>query len=626
MQWAPLDRAALPKADEHPRDGAVVLLDAQRAEFLEQGGEPIVRLTVQRQITLLRDSGRDWLEMHIPYDRSFSNVVSARARTITPDGQETIRGLSSFEDRMRSSASVLFEDERELMANFGSVPLGTYVEYEYVIEARQPELFQRSWRFGMPLPVRHAIFEVILPAEWEAAHHASALGESFDWPPKEEALAGGGRRWIWEKRDLPPFKAEPEGPEYNDVLPRVVVRLARWTIDGQQKKAPPDFETFSSWLHDLQQGTAEPTPEISAKVGELLAGAPNDPYEKARRLYDWVRSQIRYVAVEVGIGGWKPHSAAEVFETRYGDCKDKATLLKAMLRAAGIESRLGTLYAHGGFPRRIDGPVLGNTNHAILVIDLPGRTIFADPTARTVPFGELPFGDQGAEILPVAAAGAKILVTPAAEPELNTKRLKVELDVDGAGVDAAGRFDLQNQGSYAAYLHKDLLQFRGKKLNREIAAWLDFSSAKVTRREDAIGEPPKVAIRGELTVLDVLGGSGGLRMFRLSDVTRSMAPKLARRERITPVLLGQRKQRVLDLTLRLPVGLEAAAPPAPVAIESKYGNYQLTWQVEGRTITAQATFTSREIIVPAAEYSALLDFYDKVMEAESTAILIRSVQ
>jgi transglutaminase-like putative cysteine protease len=97
------------------------------------------------------------------------------------------------------------------------------------------------------------------------------------------------------------------------------------------------WRALGLWQQQLEEHRPDPSPVISAKAQELIAGAP-DLYTKLSRITDYIQKNIRYFVVERGIGGWQAHYAADIYRNRYGDCKDKTTLLISMLQAVGIRA------------------------------------------------------------------------------------------------------------------------------------------------------------------------------------------------------------------------------------------------------------------------------------------------
>src|SRR4029077_6561295 len=128
------------------------------------------------------------------------------------------------------------------------------------------------------------------------------------------------------------------------------------------------WKELGSWYSGLTAASRAPSPQMQAKVAEITANAP-DRLAKMRLLAEYVQRQIRYVAIEIGIGGMQPHKAADIFAHQYGDCKDKATLMSAMLHEIGVDS----YYVLVDTERGIVVPSFPSPrfNHAILAIKLP---------------------------------------------------------------------------------------------------------------------------------------------------------------------------------------------------------------------------------------------------------------
>jgi transglutaminase-like putative cysteine protease len=106
---------------------------------------------------------------------------------------------------------------------------------------------------------------------------------------------------------------------------------------GSGKKGFENWAEMARWEVGLVQGRRDPSPELKQKVLEVTASAPTT-LAKTQAIATFVQKDIRYVAIELGIGGWQPHTAQEIFAHRYGDCKDKATLMSAMLKEIGVDS------------------------------------------------------------------------------------------------------------------------------------------------------------------------------------------------------------------------------------------------------------------------------------------------
>ena len=142
----------------------------------------------------------------------------------------------------------------------------------------------------------------------------------------------------------------------------------------REKPRSPLWEGLGRWYSELTAGRRTASADITEKTRQLTASAP-DFDAKVRTLASFMQTDIRYVAIEIGVGGFQPHPAGDVFHARYGDCKDKATLLSTMLKQVGIDSDYVLIDTDHGVVK----PAVPSNffDHAILAIELP-------PESRTM--------------------------------------------------------------------------------------------------------------------------------------------------------------------------------------------------------------------------------------------------
>src|SRR5260370_38289632 len=275
---------------------------------------------------------------------------------------------------------------------------------------------------------------------------------------------------MWELDDIEPVRLEPMMPNWRSVAGQFGVSFA--------SKAPgPSSQSYSSWAEigrwyeQLTTGRREITQPIRDKAREIVSGA-TDPLEKIRRLASYVQHGIRYVAIEIGIGGYQPHAAGEVLASGYGDCKDKVTLLNTMLREIGIDSYFVLInddrdYLAPDFPSPL------GFNHVILAIRLPrdaklpgtmiifpheqlGPLLLFDPTDSSTPLGYLPPSLQSNHGLLVTDAGGELAKLPLLPPSANRVVREATLSLDKFG-NLKGRVEVIHTGPPATSLPERLL-------------------------------------------------------------------------------------------------------------------------------------------------------------------------
>jgi hypothetical protein len=209
----------------------------------------------------------------------------------------------------------------------------------------------------------------------------------------------------------------------------------------------PDWASFAEWYRRLAREADTVTPEITAQAQDLVKDAKTDR-EKIAAVTQFV-TNFRYVSIPLGVNAYRPHAAANILRSRYGDCKDKANLLDTMLHALGYQTSLVLVPR---FEQAYDDLPGFGFNHAISQVQLDGKTLWIDSTDDVCHIGLLPPGDPGRNVLVIADPANKLTALP--KPEAKDHRLSVQMTADFTGVDdrvAHARVDAQGQG-YADYL------------------------------------------------------------------------------------------------------------------------------------------------------------------------------
>ncbi|WP_342117888.1 DUF3857 domain-containing transglutaminase family protein [Pseudoduganella sp. OTU4001] len=259
--------------------------------------------------------------------------------------------------------------------------------------------------------------------------------------------AGGRTVYRWDYTPSPNARPEAGSVAYWDYGRHLVVSTMK------------DYATLAKAYDSKAAPAAVVTPEISAKAQDITAGI-EDERARAIAINEWVRKNIRYVAVYIGNGGVVPHSADSVLANRYGDCKDHTALMEALLRAVGIESTPVLIPANQAF-RLSPVASLGVFNHAINYI--PSLDLYLDSTADSVAGGFLPDNELGKQVL-LTRSGV-LARTPASQHNGVRNRYQVTIDADGG---ASFTFTRRDLGSYAEPVRYNHARWREEDRKRII--------------------------------------------------------------------------------------------------------------------------------------------------------------
>jgi Transglutaminase-like superfamily/Domain of Unknown Function with PDB structure (DUF3857) len=280
-----------------------------------------------------------------------------------------------------------------------------------------------------------AFDQVLLRIEAPRALHMNVFSDGFAMK-KESA----GDSEVWEAR-ASAAAATPDASPVNSLTGLARVYASAWQDHAQLVKAYAD--------------QANPKAIVDASVEQLALQITRDkktPREKAAAVHDWVRRNVRYVAVYLGVGGFVPHDVSWILANRYGDCKDQALLMQTLLKAVGVEAVPVLI---NSLPEYVlpELPTQLSFNHCILY--LPGLELFVDPTDGRIPFGSLSLADSDKPVAVALAGGAKLMRTPAFTPERNHLAVRSVWTVHKSGA-ATGTVRAEADG-YAATALQDRL-------------------------------------------------------------------------------------------------------------------------------------------------------------------------
>jgi hypothetical protein len=615
----------LPNLPENTK--AVVLLDDETYTVDPDGKATIHEREV---IKILRPQGREHAYPFVWFDKD-SKVLSMHVWSIDPAGHEyALKDNEIHEFSPPGEGGVLYEDERAKVADPPGRDPGGIVAYEYE-ERERPYLAETTWFFQDSLPHISQSFTLVLPAGFTYtttwAHH-----------PKVDAIDLENQKYRWEMNNEPGIDLEhvPMSPSTLSLAGRLSIHYSGATLP-----VPEDgtWRGIGEWYTALSHDRLAATPDIAAKAAELTAGK-SDFYDKAEAIGNFVQQQIRYFVIEIGVGGYQPHQAADIFRGRYGDCKDKATLLSAMLSSVGIHSDLVMVDTERGVIDPNAPSIVGN--HMIAAIEIPKgydspklhsvvtattgkRYLIFDPTWDQTPFGQLEDNLQGSYGLLVEGADSQIIQLPIMDPGLNTveRSATLQLASDGSlkGNVTIKRFgDLAESGRWI-FGHEDATK-QQQYVDRSFAH--DFMAASLTdlKVENITALDKDLTTSLDLQAEHFASSVGPLLMLR-PRVFGSYNLPVDHKSRKVPIDLEQTMQGTDSFDIQLPDGYTVDEIPDPVKADFGFASYESSTQLKGRTLHYTRTFTLRQVSLPPDKYAELQQLTGLIAADEDSRVVLK---
>jgi transglutaminase-like putative cysteine protease len=526
-----------------------------------------------------------------------------------------------FEDFAAVDGFSVYQDSRvkRLILNHTDLPCTIEWEYEQKLKGIMLAILP-DWdiqEYGTALESGELTIELPISLQ---LHHRSV---NIALKPEISTLKDGFQQYSWKVRHLKAVKEEPYAPHYEQVLPQVQVACNAFQI-GDYKGSMSDWKAFGVFKASLYQGRDELPAELKAELSPLLATARNNT-EKIERLYRYLQSKMRYVSVQLGIGGWQPFTAEYVYRNKYGDCKALTNFMKAMLNYAQIQAYPALIQSTDEVPRTLDEKFASDPgfNHVILYV--PGEKIWLECTSTDFPINYIGESNADRQVLLLTEQGGQLARTPVLGAQENQEHWRAEFHID-----AEGSIHNSCQAEFRGANHEVYRSLQEYLSVKERKEWLEKKLNLALIELDSLtleSQPEKAqANLGFKAELSRVGSRSGKRWFLPFNPLAPLSK--------APAKLEQRQQRVinrkayvqeLDLSFVLPAGYKLESLPfTEKKLESPFGQFRLQVQAEGNQIHVKRWLQIAAIDLPASEYAAFSNFYQEVAKWDASKMVLLS--
>ena len=591
-----------------------------------------IRTRVRAAYKILRPEGREHETVFVPFNPG-RKITNLHAWCIPAQGKDYEVKEKDAIDTSGFEGYEVFSDVKVRLLRIPAPDPGNIVGYEYEVEER-PYFLQDIWEFQGADPVRESHYSLQIPSGW--VFKASWLSH-----PEVKPEEGSSNTLQWTVRDVKEIRHEPEMPPLSGVAGKMIVSF--FPAGGTSRKNEfANWEGMGNWYQNLINGRMEASEPIKQEISSLTAGK-SALLPKMQAIAGFMQHDIRYVEIQLGIGGWQPHAAPDVFSHRYGDCKDKATLMRTMLREVGVDSYHVVINTRRGVVTR-ETPAHHGFNHAILALKLPdelkdplliavmqhpklGRILFFDPTDEVTPFGQLRGELQANYALLVTPDGGELVELPQQPSAMNSIQRVGKLTLDANGM-LKGNVEEMRLGDRAS---SERWRLR-----------------TVTKNADRI-KPIESLLGGSLSSFQIMRASlinldhtdqpFGFNYTFQSDNYAKIAGNLLL---VRPRVLGNKSSGVLEtkeprkfplefdgpsrdtdsFDIALPLGYEVDELPPPTDVDYSFGSYHSKTEASGQMLHYTRALEIKELSVPVSKMDELKKFYRMIAADErNTAVL-----
>ena len=592
-----------------------------------------IKTTERRVYKILRPDGRDLgtFAVHLNPERK---IKSMHGWCIPAQGKDyEVKDKEAVEVSPQMPGAELISDVKYRVLHIPAPDPGNIVGYEYEVEER-PFFLQDEWEFQERIPVRESHYSLQLPAGWE--FKASWLNHPEVKPTQS------GNTWQWSVTDIAAIRHEPWMPPFNGVAGQMV--LTFFPAGGKAATGFAAWDDMGKWYSTLLTGRMEASPEVKQQVIALTTGK-NTQLAKMQAIAQFVQHDIRYVAIELGIGGWQPHAAPDVFSHRYGDCKDKATLTRSMLHEIGIDSYHVVINTVRGAVTA-DTPAHPGFNHAILAVRLPdgmsdpalvatlqhpklGKILFFDPTDEMTPFGQIRGELQDNYALLVTPDGGELVALPQQPPAMNSITRTAKLTLEDSGtlkgevkeVRLGGRAWSERWALRTVTKDTDRIKPIETLLSSSLSR---FQITRATIQNLNLTDQP-FGFDYSFVSPDYAKNAGGLLLVRPRVIGNKGYGFLETKEpRKFPIEFEGPAHDTDSFEITIPAGYVVDDLPPPVDADYDFASYHSKTEVKGNVIAYERTFEVKQLSVPVNRAEELKKFYRIIATDERNTVVLKT--
>ncbi|WP_395047059.1 DUF3857 domain-containing protein, partial [Flavobacterium sp.] len=423
--------------------------------------------------------------------------------------------------------------------------------------------------------------------------------------------------------NIPAYKKEEYSPDFQNLVPKVLFGLEKFSLEGVQGTVKT-WEEFGSWINiNLLQGLDEVSVETQNKIKNLV-GSETDVTKKAKIIYKYVQDKVRYVSIQMGIGGWKPMSAKDVDRLSYGDCKALSNYTKALLKVVEIPSYY-TIINAGENKKDIDSNFVSmQGNHAILALPINDKLCFLECTSQTTPFGfEGDFTDDRNALI-IKPNKGEIVHTEQYNEKLSSQISQGNLSINDLGI-MSGEVSVVSKG-----IQFDNVFVLDKKTPTEVSDYyksrfLNINNLKIEKVSFDINKE-KIEFTENLIIKAIDYGLINDKKIFFAPNAFNQSSRIPQRyrNRLNPMEIDRGFFDSDDIEITIPTSYVLEAMPSNVELNTKFGEYKTEYIiVDSQKIKYKRNFLLKKGYYDKSEYENYRKFREQIAQSDNSKIVIK---
>lgn len=466
--------------------------------------------------------------------------------------------------------------------------------------------------------VQYSVFEVEVPADLGVRYR---LVNTNNQP--QITRDGSKDVYKWELKNLKAYKLEKRSGSSYSYEPTVLIGPNKFQLDDYDGDMT-SWKNFGSWIDNLYTKTTGLPEDKKLFYQNMVKHAATDK-EKAAILYNYMQNNMRYVSIQLGIGGLRPFPATFVDDKKYGDCKALSNYLKSALDAVGVKSNL-VIIQGSTIPRNVLEDFPANYfNHVILNIPQAKDTVWLECTSTTLPFGELGIWTENRKAMMVTDNGGVLVHTPVSNYKSNTESINTVIEVNeegGAKVKTSYTLYGDGRDDMLRYYH-DLKEDEKRRFFITNMEWKNPDNLAISNSKN---KAHPYLVTATMDYEKVYSFNAGSKLFFETRLYPIFDEEIPENEKRIRDYYFTHPYQVTDTTVyKFPAGFTLETLPKNKLVQFPFAHYtcNYTWDAATRTLTSIALLQIKDRVIKVADYPKLLDFKKQVMADVNEKIVMK---
>lgn len=593
----------------YPEEDMVILSKTVSLFFEKSKDETGVEVVRKNKVHLMNIAPNSHIQYPVFYD---SGSAVENFELNDSRGRNLDDFHSEFFDEYLNDQSIFHSDYRVKYTNIIFPLLGANYKIETEKKFNEVKYFTSEYFSGMFRTLNGKIV-VHVPQWLDLEIHEFNFGPESSKDISKKIVNGeDGKIITYTFSNIKGQSQKSNTPGRSHIYPHLVFVAKSFIENGKTVPLFNDVGDLYAWYNKLVQDVAVDPSVFSGKVAELTASAKTD-IEKIKNIYYWVQDNIRYIAFEDGIAGFRPESPQQVFKKRYGDCKGMAFLTKAMLQQAGFDARLVWI-GTDRLAYDYSVPSLVVNNHMICAVKRNGSFIFLDATEKYNQFGTYATRIQGKEGLVQSKEGYKILAVPSSKKIANIDSTHYSFSIEKDLL--KGNANRYFSGECRSGFQNAYTSFGTKDRTEALSGYLTSGNTNFLVKEilpfDPENREKPLTISYGLEVANAIAEFDGTVYIDIDPVKN--AGEMLFEERKTAFKFPIKKQKVTQISLFVPDGYSVGSLPEDFHLENELVDFSLDYEISEGKISYKKELKLKERLIQSADFELWNQAFSTIKE------------